>query len=35
MKFARDFLRNALVGGLLIVLPIYLAVDLPISDRRL
>ena len=26
MKFARDFLVNALVGGLLIVLPIYLAV---------
>ena len=26
MKFARDFLANALVGGLLIVLPIYLAV---------
>ena len=26
MKFAREFLANALVGGLLIVLPIYLAV---------
>ena len=26
MKLARDFLANALVGGLLIVLPIYLAV---------
>jgi uncharacterized membrane protein len=26
MKFAREFLVNALVGGLLIVLPIYLAV---------
>jgi uncharacterized membrane protein len=26
MKFARDFLGNALVGGLLIVVPIYLAV---------
>ena len=26
MKFAREFLINALVGGLLIVLPIYLAV---------
>jgi uncharacterized membrane protein len=26
MKFAREFLANALVGGLLIVVPIYLAV---------
>jgi uncharacterized membrane protein len=26
MKFAREFLANALVGGVLIVLPIYLAV---------
>ena len=26
MKFAREFLTNALVGGVLIVLPIYLAV---------
>ena len=26
MKFAREFLANVLVGGLLIVLPIYLAV---------
>ncbi len=26
MKFARDFLANVLVGGLLIVLPLYLAV---------
>jgi len=25
MKFARDFLANALVGGLLVVVPIYLA----------
>jgi hypothetical protein len=26
MKYARDFLSNALVGGVLVLLPVYLAV---------
>ena len=26
MKFAREFIINAMVGGVLVVLPIYLAV---------
>jgi uncharacterized membrane protein len=34
MKLARDFLRNALVGGLLIVLPIYLAVLLLLKGMQ-
>ena len=34
MKFAREFLANTLVGGLLIVLPIYLAVLVLLKGMR-
>ena len=34
MKFAREFLANTLVGGLLIVLPIYLAVLVLLKGLR-
>jgi uncharacterized membrane protein len=34
MKFAREFLANTLVGGLLIVLPIYLAVLILLKGLR-
>ena len=34
MKFAREFLANTLVGGLLIVLPVYLAVLVLLKGMR-
>jgi len=34
MKFARKFLANALVGGVLVVLPIYLAVSVLLKGMQ-